>query len=206
MAYLALIRHGASEWNDLDMWTGWTDIPLSEKGHRESKAVAEVLRGINWDVGFQSDLIRSHETLDDIKNVLGLQNLQTISDPAIKERDYGNFAGMNKIEVEEKYGEDLFQKWHRGWDYPVPHGETLKDVYNRVVPYYKTEILPMLTDNKNVIVSAHGNSLRALEKYLDNVPDDQVKFMEIPTGTVLLYQIDKSGNVLSKEVKSFPTP
>ncbi len=202
MAYLALVRHGESEWNALDLWTGWTDIPLTEKGHREAKAAGEDLRGIKWDVAFQSDLIRSHQTLDDIKEVLGLQNIQTTTNPAIKERDYGNFDGLNKFEVEEKYGKELFDKWHRSWDYPLPHGETLKDVYNRVVPYYKSEILPMLTGNKNVLVSAHGNSMRALEKYLDDIPDDQVKFLEIPTGTVLLYQIDHDGKVLNKEVKT----
>lgn len=205
MAYLALVRHGESEWNALDLWTGWTDIPLTEKGHREARAAAEALRKIQWDVAFQSDLIRSHQTLGDIKEVLGLQNIQTISSPAIKERDYGNFDGLNKVEVEEKYGRELFNKWHRGWDYPLPHGETLKDVYNRVVPFYKFNILPLLMDNKNILVSAHGNSIRALEKYLDNIPDDEVKFLEIPTGTVLLYQIDSKGKVLSKEIKSFPT-
>lgn len=204
MAFLALVRHGESEWNAIDLWTGWTDIAVSEKGHRENKAAAQVLAGIKWDVAFQSALVRSHETLDDIKEVLGLQNIQTISDKALNERDYGNFDGMNKVEIQEKYGEELYQKWHRGWDYPLPHGETLKMVFERVVPYYKREILPLLTDNKNVLVSAHGNSLRALVKYLDNIPDDQIGFLEIPTGQVLLYQIDSTGKVLSKEVKKAP--
>lgn len=201
MAFLALVRHGESEWNALELWTGWTDILLTEKGHREAKAAAEFLRNIKWDVAFQSSLIRSHETLTDIEETLGIKNIETVSDAALNERDYGNFDGMHKIEVEEKYGEDLYRKWHRGWDYPLPHGETLKDVYNRVVPYYQKEILPRLKDNKNVLVSAHGNSLRALVKYLDNIPDNEIGFLEIPTGQVLLYQIDSGGKVISKEVK-----
>lgn len=206
MALLALIRHGESQWNAIDLWTGWTDIALSEKGHRENRAAAETLRGINWDVAFQSSLVRSHETLNDIKGVLGLQNIQTISSAALNERDYGNFDGLNKVEIAEKYGQELYDKWHRGWDYPLPHGETLKDVYDRVVPYYQAEILPLLIGNKNVLVSAHGNSLRALVKYLDDIPDDQIGFLEIPTGQVLLYQLDPNGKVLSKEVKSSPVP
>lgn len=202
MAYLALVRHGESEWNALELWTGWTDIPLTAKGHREAKAAAEFLKDLKWDVAFQSSLVRSHETLADMKDVLGTKNIETVSDAALNERDYGNFDGMHKIEVEEKYGEDLYRKWHRGWDYPIPHGETLKDVYNRVVPYYQSEILPRLKDNKNVLVSAHGNSLRALVKYLDNIPDDEIGFLEIPTGQVLLYQIDTQGNVVSKDIKT----
>ncbi len=206
MAYLALVRHGESEWNALELWTGWTDIPLTEKGHREAKAAAEFLREVKWDVAFQSSLVRSHETLSDMENVLGNTGIETVSDAALNERDYGNFDGMHKIEVEEKYGEDLYRKWHRGWDYPIPHGETLKDVYNRVVPYHQSEILPRLKDNKNVLVSAHGNSLRALVKYLDNIPDNEIGFLEIPTGQVLLYQMDSNGKVLSKEIKSSLTP
>lgn len=206
MAFLALIRHGESEWNALDLWTGWTDIKMTEKGHRESRAAAELLRGVDWQIAFQSSLIRSHETLDDIKEVLGLHDIQTITDAALNERDYGNFDGLHKAEVEEKYGRDLYQKWHRGWDYPLPHGETLKDVFERVVPYYKKEIVPQLIAGKNVLVSAHGNSLRALAKYLDNIPDEEVGFLEIPTGTVLIYQVDNSGKVLSKEVKSSKVP
>lgn len=193
MAYLALIRHGESEWNALDMWTGWDDISITEKGRRQAREVGLKLRGIKWDLAFQSDLKRSHETLDEIKSVLGQPDLETITSVALKERDYGNFAGMNKVEVEVKYGEDLFNKWHRGWDYPLPHGETLKDVYNRVIPYYLSEILPGLKEGKNTIVSAHGNSLRALVKFLEDIPDDQIHLLEIPVGKALFYEVSSGG-------------
>lgn len=201
MAHLALVRHGESEWNALDLWTGWTDISLSEKGRREAREAGELLGGIKWDMAFESGLVRSHETLDEIKGVLRLSNLPTISNHALDERDYGNFTGMNKAEVEEKYGYEMFDKWHRGWDYPLPHGETLKDVYARVIPYYEQTILPQLEGGKNVIVSAHGNSLRALVKYLDDIPDDQVRFLEIALGEVYLYEISVDGKVVGREIR-----
>ena len=204
MAYLALVRHGESEWNALELWTGLADVSLTEKGRREARLAGEVLNGIKWDMAFQSGLKRSHETLDEIKGVLGLTDLPTVTDHSLDERDYGNFAGMNKVEVEAKYGYDLFDKWHRGWDYPLPHGETLKDVYNRVVPYYTDAILPRLKEGKNIIVSAHGNSLRALVKFLDNISDDQIHLLNISLGQVYLYQIDQEGRVRNKEIKRAP--
>lgn len=200
MSYLALVRHGESEWNAMDLWTGWTDVSLSPKGHRQNQIAGRLLCAINFDVAFVSTLKRSVETLEDIKKTLKIEKIETHASAAINERDYGNFAGLNKIEVEEKYGRDLFDKWHRGWAYPLPHGETLKDVYARVVPYYKTTILPHLKANKNVLVSAHGNSLRALVKYLENIPDDQIAFLEIVTGEVYLYQIDPEGKIVEKQV------
>lgn len=201
MAYLALVRHGESEWNALGIWTGWTDVSLTDKGRQEAQKAAEHLRGIKWDAVFVSGLKRSVETLEEIKKVLALQNVAVSADLALNERDYGNFTGLKKAEVEKKYGRDLFNRWRRGWDYPLPHGETLKDVYRRVVPYYETEILPLLKRGKNVIVSAHGNSLRALVKYLDNISDKGVSRLEIKTGGVILYQVDASGRVTGKEIK-----
>lgn len=201
MALLALVRHGESEWNARDLWTGWTDVDLTERGHRQAKAIGAKIKDISWDMAFESSLKRAKDTLTDIKEVLGQVDLPTESSKSLDERDYGNFAGMNKIEVEVRYGEDLFQKWHRGWDYPLPHGETLKDVYQRVVPYFENQILPLLKGGKNVLVSAHGNSLRALIKYLENISDEDVTRLEVGFGEIYLYNFDKNGKMLSREVR-----
>ncbi len=200
MAHLALIRHGESEWNALELWTGWTDVSLTDKGLRECRAAAEELRGIHWDFAFVSGLKRSQQTLDEIEKTLKIK-LPQKADHALDERDYGNFDGMNKYEIEEKYGEEMFRKWHRGWDEPLPHGETLKQVYERAIPYYRENVLPMLEQGKNVIISAHHNSLRALVKFLENIPDDEIPYLEIATGEVYIYQLDAAGRVVSKVIK-----
>jgi len=201
MAILALVRHGESEWNAEGLWTGWTDIPLSEKGREEAKEAAESLRNINFDLAYTSILSRAKETLEIIKQTLNLTDLKTLESPALNERDYGEFTGKNKWEIEKEIGPENFQKLRRGWYYPIRNGETLKDVYERVVPYYRQEILPNLKQGKNVLVSAHGNSLRALVKYLDNISDEDIANLEIATGNVILYQVNSSGKVISKEIK-----
>lgn len=196
MSKLALIRHGESEWNALDLWTGWSNCHLTNNGRRQAKEAGEKLKNINWDYIFESDLIRSHETTDEIIEALD-QSPQRIQSPKIKERDYGNFTGLDKNEIENRYGYEIFEKWHRGWDFPLPHGETLKDVSCRVIPYFESEILPKLKDNKNIIVSAHGNSLRALVKHIENIPEDQLhlQLLEIPVGTILIYEVNPEGIV-----------
>ncbi len=197
MAYLALIRHGQSEWNALDLWTGWSDCDLTEKGREQARAAGEKLKNVaSWDIVFESDLKRSHQTTDEMLKTLG-QTPQRIQSAAIKERDYGNFTGMDKNQIEVQYGYDVFEKWHRGWDFPLPHGETLKDVSDRIVPYYELEILPKLKVGKNIIVSAHGNSLRALVKFIENIPNDQfhMELLEIPVGTMILYQVSSAGEL-----------
>lgn len=196
MAFLALVRHGESEWNAMDLWTGWTDVGLTEKGRREAREAGEKLKKIQWDFVFESDMLRSHQTTDELLKSLG-QNPPRVQSPAIKERNYGNFTGLNKNQVEVQYGEEIFNKWHRGWDYPLPEGETLKDVSDRVIPYFELEILPKLKAGKNVIVSAHGNSLRALVKFIENIPDDllHLELLEIPLGGALVYEVDSSGKI-----------
>lgn len=201
MAYLALVRHGESDWNAMEMWTGWTDVSLSPKGVRQAKQAGEVVADIKWDYGFTSLLKRAKETLRGIEEGSGQTGFPVKENVALNERDYGNFTGLKKTEVEEKYGYDMFDKWHRGWDYPLPHGETLKDVYERVVPYYKEFILPLLRNGKNVIVSAHGNSLRALVKFLDNINDTDIERLEIPFADVYLYQVSEDGSVKAREVR-----
>lgn len=200
MAYLVLVRHTESEWNAKGLWTGLADISLSEDGRKKARLLAEKLKNIYFDVAFTSVLNRSKETLAEIKTALG-GDFPVVEDKALNERDYGEFTGKNKWQIKEKVGEEEFLKIRRGWDYPIPKGETLKDVYNRVVPYYQAQILPYLKNGKNVLVVAHGNSLRALVKYLENISDNDISNLEIATGEILIYKINEVGNVVSKEEK-----
>lgn len=200
MAYLVLVRHGESKWNALGLWTGWKDIPLSQKGHAQAKNAAQVIKDINLDIAYTSVLKRSQQTLDDILRELNSTNIKIIKQQALNERDYGDLTGKNKWKIKEEYGEEQFLKWRRSWDYPPPNGESLKDVYNRVVPYYKNEILPKLNEGKNVIIVAHGNSLRALVKYLENISDEDIANLEIGFGEVYVYTIN-NGKITSKEIR-----
>jgi 2,3-bisphosphoglycerate-dependent phosphoglycerate mutase len=200
MAILVLVRHGESEYNKLGLWTGWTDISLTLKGHEEAKNTGKKLLGIHFDYAFTSNLIRTKQTLNDILEVLG-QNPQIISNKALNERDYGDFTGQDKWKIKENLGEEKFHEIRRSWDIPPPNGESLKMVYEREIPYYNAEIEPKLKQGKNVIVVAHGNSLRALVKYLENVPDTQIASLEIATGEAYVYKVNENGEVTSKEIK-----
>lgn len=200
MAKLILVRHGESLWNAQGLWTGWTDIELSEKGKTEASKAGEIIRDIKIDYSFTSDLKRARQTLDEILKVLHTSNLPIIESKELKERDYGDLTGKNKWKIKEEYGEEQFLKWRRGWDYPIPNGESLKDVFNRVVPYYKKEILSLLQQEKNVLISAHGNSLRALVKELEHISDQDITKLEFGTGTVYVYEIDKEGNIVDKQI------
>ncbi|MEK7516977.1 MAG: 2,3-diphosphoglycerate-dependent phosphoglycerate mutase [Patescibacteria group bacterium] len=199
MAKLIFVRHGESEWNAKGVWTGLTDISLSEKGREEAILAGSKLKNSKIDLAYTSPLIRAKQTLSEIKNVLNLSNLETIENLALNERDYGELTGKNKWQIEEEVGRDKFQKIRRGWNTPIQNGETLKDVYNRVVPYYQSEILPKLQEGKNILIVAHGNSLRALVKYLENISDYGVENLEIATGEIYVYEIDQNGNIISKE-------
>lgn len=199
MTNLILVRHGESEWNAKGVWTGLTDISLSEKGRGEARTAGSLLKDVRIDIAYTSSLIRAIQTLDEIKKILGLNNLLTISNKALNERDYGQFTGKNKWEIEEEFGKEKFFEIRRSWDSPIPDGETLKDVYNRAVPYYKQEILPKLMNGKNVLISAHGNSLRALVKYLENISDDDISKLEIATGEIYVYEINNFGKIISKK-------
>lgn len=201
MTYLVLVRHGQSLWNAKGIWTGLTDVGLSEKGKEEARTAGKAIADINFQVAFVSVLKRAKQTLEEIENTLGITRLPTEENAALNERDYGDYTGKNKWQVKKEIGDKAFLKLRRSWDYPVPYGESLKDVYGRVVPYYKEHILPKLMMGKNVLVSAHGNSLRALVKYLDNLSDESVAKLEIPTGQVLIYNIDQMGKITSKETK-----
>lgn len=202
MANLILVRHGESEWNQKGLWTGLTDIGLSEKGIEEARLAGEKLKGFSIDIAFTSVLIRAKQTLLEIKNILNLPNLQTTENKALNERDYGIYTGKNKWEIQEEVGEEQFKSLRRGWDSPIPNGETLKDVYNRVIPYYESDILPKLKEGKNVLISAHGNSLRALVKYLENLSDSAVEDLEIATGEICIYSFNDQGAIVLKKIES----
>ena len=187
MAYLILVRHGESEWNEKGLWTGWTDVGLTEKGKEEAKKAAHEIKDVPVDVAFTSDLKRAHDTLTIILHELGKDQITVTVAPELKEKSYGDLAGKNKWELKEKYGEEQWMKWRRAWNEPIPNGETLKIVYERVVPYYTDHILPLLEQGKNVIVAAHGNSIRALLKYLESISDEDIAGIEFPTGTALIF-------------------
>ncbi len=202
MAYLVLVRHGKSEWNLLGKWTGHTDIGLVQEGIEEAQAAAESIKDIPIDCAFVSDLKRAQETFTEICRTLGKSDIKTIIDPAIKERHYGVYTGKNKWEVQKEIGEEAFHKLRRGWDVPIPEGETLKDVHARVVPYYEKNIKPLLIDGKNILVVAHGNSLRALVKHLENIPEEKVAELEFGTGEVFCYEFDEAGLIVKKTIRA----
>ena len=201
MAYLVLVRHGQSEWNLLNIFTGQTEVKLTEKGKDEAKKAAELLKDITLHRAHVSDMIRAHETLDIILKETKHEYIPVKENPAIKERDYGDLTGMNKDEAKKHFGDDLFLKYRRSWDVAPPNGESLKDTAARTIPYYEQEILADLKAGHNVIVSAHGNSLRAIVKHLEKISDEDIPNHEIGTGVVYIYEIGDNGEVLNKEVR-----
>lgn len=200
MAYLILVRHGKSDWNLKGLWTGWTDVPLAPEGQAEARKTAELITHIPIDEVYTSVLRRAKETWEEMNTVLDRQNIPVNEVKELNERNYGDLTGKNKWDVQKQVGEEEFQKIRRSWDYPVPNGESLKDVYNRVIPYYEEHILPKLQKGENILIAAHGNSLRALTKYLENIPDQDISKLELPTGTAFVYTLDESGKVVKKEV------
>lgn len=202
MAYLVLIRHGTSEYNKRGLWTGLTDVELAPKGIEDAQRAGEVIRDIPIHKAHVSLLTRAKQTLNEIKKVLGRHDLQADEHAALNERDYGIHTGKNKWQVKEAVGEAEFHNIRRGWDVIVEGGENLKDVHARVVPYYAERILPQLLEGHNVLVVAHGNSLRALVKHLENISNEKIPELEIGFGEVYTYQFDKYGTVVGKKVRS----
>lgn len=199
IAHLVLIRHGESLYNKKGLWTGWHDIALSVKGKREAKLAASVLKDIKFDIAFTSDLKRAHETLEIIKFELRHLDLHTIRHSAYKERHYGIYTGKSKWEIKNQIGEDKFKKLRRAWDEPIPEGETLKNVYERVIPHFINNVFPELKKGKNVLIVAHGNTHRSLIKYLENLSHDEITEVEMATGEVIVYKIDLTGKIIHKE-------
>lgn len=199
-ASLVLVRHGQSEWNEKNLFTGWKDPGLTEKGVEEAKSAGIQLRteGFQFDVMFTSDLLRAQKTGEIILKELGVTNLPVIKNQALNERDYGDLSGLNKDEAREKWGDEQVHIWRRSFDTPPPGGESLKGTAERVLPYFKKEILPQLLEGKNILIAAHGNSLRSLVMELDQLTKEQVVKLEIATGDPIYYEIASSGKVVKK--------
>jgi len=198
---LVLVRHGQSEWNLKNLFTGWKDPGLTEKGVAEAKKAGEQLRDLKlaFDIAFTSDLSRAQKTLDLILEELGQTGLETIRDQALNERDYGDLTGMNKDEARKEFGEEQVHIWRRSFDVPPPGGESLKMTAERVLPYYRSEILPRVLKGQRTIVAAHGNSLRALIMELENLTPEQILKRELGTGTPIIYRLNEDGEVISVE-------
>lgn len=201
MAKLFLVRHGKSEWNKLGLWTGWTDVELAEEGYEEAGKAGEILREEEIHIVYTSALKRAHQTFEKIKEVSGKNHLTHTPHEALNERHYGVHTGKNKWQVKEELGEEEFNRIRRGWDVPIPEGETLKDVHARVVPHYEENIKPHLLEGKNVLIVAHGNSLRALIKHLEQIADDEISNVELETGQVYAYHLGSSGEILVSPIK-----
>lgn len=203
MGTLVISRHGESEWNLLGKWTGWTDVGLTEKGRADTVRLGALLKDIRFDEAYTSALQRTHQTLDALLEGRGKGSLPTTQAAELNERDYGDLTGKNKWEVKAEIGEEAFNGIRRGWDYPVPGGETLKDVYVRVVPYFEREILPKLQAGENILLVAHGNSIRALMKRLERVPEEDMAHVEMPFGQLLVYKFESGQPMpVHKEIRS----
>tara|TARA_Y100000768_G_scaffold95929_1_gene69835 strand:+ start:265 stop:876 length:612 start_codon:yes stop_codon:yes gene_type:complete len=187
--YLVLVRHGQSEWNAKNLFTGWKDPGLTENGTAEAIRAGKHLKslGLSFDVLYTSALVRAQLTGKIMLDELGQSDLETIEDKALNERDYGELTGLNKDEARENFGIEQVQVWRRSYDIPPPGGESLKDTFNRVIPYFENKIQPLMKD-KNVLISAHGNSLRALVKYLDDISEADIIKLEIGTGEPIVYK------------------
>jgi 2,3-bisphosphoglycerate-dependent phosphoglycerate mutase len=199
MAHLILVRHTKSEWNKLGLWTGWTDVSLAEEGRVQAKTTAENVRDLVIDHAYTSTLKRVKETWDIVQKTLGW-DIPTSENAALNERHYGIYTGKNKWEIQKQVGEEEFKKIRRSWNHPIPEGETLEDVYNRIVPFYEKEILPQLMMGKNVALIASGNSLRALVKRLEQLSEEDVLDLEFGIGEVYVYDIDPRGTIVGKKI------
>lgn len=206
MATLILIRHGQSQWNLENRFTGWVDVPLSELGLKEAKAAMEKLKDYKFDKAFTSKLKRAEDTLQIILKGTGQDNIPVERDTALNERHYGALQGLNKDEMAKKFGAAQVHLWRRSYDIPPPKdktklnpdgmGESLKDTATRTIPYWEKKIFPEILSGKNILVSAHGNSLRSIVMHLDHLTKEQVLELNIPTGIPLLYVFDAKGNIL----------
>jgi 2,3-bisphosphoglycerate-dependent phosphoglycerate mutase len=194
---LVLVRHGESEWNKLNLFTGWKDPGLTEKGIAEAKTAGRLLKaqGYKFDVAFTSDLARAQRTLTLILEELGQTGLVTHKDQKLNERDYGDLSGLNKDEARQKWGEDQVHTWRRSYDIPPPGGESLKDTAARVLPYYQAKIWPEVKAAKNVLVAAHGNSLRALIMQLEGLSGEEIVARELATGAPIVYRLNADGTM-----------
>jgi len=195
---LVLVRHGQSEWNLKNLFTGWRDPDLTELGVKEAHTAGRKLKeiGLKFDLGFTSELSRAQKTLDIILDELGQTSIPVIRDIALNERDYGDLSGLNKDQAREKWGEDQVQLWRRSFDIAPPGGESLRDTLARTLPYYVQSILPEVLSGKSVIVAAHGNSLRALIMVLEGLDQESITGREVETGVPIIYRLGPDARVV----------
>ena len=199
---LVLVRHGQSEWNLKNLFTGWRDPGLSEKGHEEAKEAGRKLaaRGLKFDIAYTSALTRAQVTCRHILDAVGQSGLETVENLALNERDYGDLSGLNKDDARAKWGEEQVHVWRRSYDVPPPGGESLRDTGARVWPYYMHVIQPHVLRGETVLVAAHGNSLRALIMALDGLAGEEVVKLELGTGVPIVYRLNADSTVASKEI------
>ena len=204
MSLLVLVRHGQSEWNEQNLFTGWRDPDLTAQGIDEAKAAGKALQqqGLVFDLAFTSDLQRAQKTLALLLAEQGQSDLPTTQNKALNERDYGDLAGLNKDDAREKWGDEQVHIWRRSYDTPPPGGESLKDTGARVLPYYDSDILPLIKAGKNILIAAHGNSLRSLVMRLEGLSSAEILDVNIDTGVPYIYQMDAGGSVQDKTILS----
>ena len=199
---LVLVRHGQSEWNLKNLFTGWRDVELTDKGVAEARAAGRQLKamGLRFDVAYTSALMRAQRTMDLMLEELGQRSLHVVRDQALNERDYGDLSGLNKDDARKRWGEEQVHIWRRSYDVAPPGGESLKDTAARVLPYYIQDILPRVLRGERVLVSAHGNSLRALVMVLDHLSPHEIVKREIATGVPLIYRLNPDSTVAERKV------
>ena len=197
---LVLVRHGQSEWNLKNLFTGWRDVDLTEAGVAEARAAGRKLKtqGLSFDVAYTSALKRAQRTLDLMLDEMGQSGIPIVRDQALNERDYGDLVGMNKDDARKKFGAEQVHIWRRSYDVPPPGGESLKDTVARALPYYVQEIQPRVLRGERVLISAHGNSLRALIMVLEKLTPEQILKRELATGVPVIYRLNADSTVAEK--------
>ena len=215
MGKLVLIRHGQSQWNLENRFTGWVDVPLTATGRDEARRGGELLKSLRIDRAFTSNLTRAQQTLQIVLETVGQSNAPVVKDQALNERHYGALQGLNKAETAKKYGDEQVLAWRRSYDIPPPKdttefnpegiSESLQDTAARTLPYFTTKILPLVKAGQHILVVAHGNSLRSIVMELDHLTKEQVLKLNIATGAPIIYEIDASGNTLKKTVTRLPS-
>lgn len=202
MGMLVLVRHGQSQWNLENRFTGWVDVPITAQGEQEAHRAGRELAGIRFDAAFTSELLRAQQTLNIMLDEIGRKDLPVVKDKALNERHYGDLQGLDKAETARKYGADQVHTWRRSFDVKPPNGESLKDTADRTLPYFHAEILPLVKAGKNVLVSAHGNSLRAIIMDLEKLTPDQIMKVEIGTCRPITYDIGPKGEIVKKTLST----
>lgn len=197
---LVLVRHGQSEWNAKNLFTGWKNPGLTETGLKEAISAGKLIKDekIKFDTMYTSELVRAQLTGNTILEIINQTDIPIIKDIALNERDYGSLAGLNKDDARKKWGEEQVHIWRRSYDIPPPGGESLKNTAERVLPYFNKEILPKVISGSNVLIAAHGNSLRSLIMQLDKLSKEEILNLEIPTGAPIKYIFDEYGKVVEK--------